>query len=176
MRVASAHSRGSQTPLERPLQPVPQLLGWYRSCQIQRTICQPRSRSASSRRFSAKTASAAVCPGLSSRPYFSLPSNSPSVRNSSQPKSARPTRRPSFQHLVLRDRARHANLIKDHPAIRLAGAFTSSIQEAHRTARLKHASPADASPSNFGQLLQGEAQSECSITYRYRALHRQGPE
>lgn len=40
-------------------------------------------------------ASSGRCPGLSRRPYFTRPSNSPTVRSSGQPKSTNPSSRPS---------------------------------------------------------------------------------
>lgn len=65
-----------------------------RSFQIQRTTRTSWSRRSSSRSFSATTASAAVCPGRSSRPYFTSPSNSPARRCASHQKSTVPTWRP----------------------------------------------------------------------------------
>ena len=73
------------------------------SAQIQRTTCQPRSRSASSRSFSRMTASSMVSSLRRSRRYFALPSNSPSVRSSGQPKSAAPDELAEIvEHVVLR--------------------------------------------------------------------------
>ena len=57
------------------------------SSHVQRTTRSPSSRTRSSRRFSATTASPGVCPGRSSRPYLTRPSNSPTVRRSGHPKS-----------------------------------------------------------------------------------------
>jgi hypothetical protein len=54
------------------------------SSHVQRTTFRPRSRRASSRSFSRYTASPGSWPGRRPRPYFILPSNSPTVRNSSQ--------------------------------------------------------------------------------------------
>ena len=51
-----------------------------RPSRIQRTTSQPGARSASSRSFSSYTASPGSCPGCSSRPYLTLPSNSPRAR------------------------------------------------------------------------------------------------
>ena len=61
--------------------------GRYRSAHNQRTICHPRSRSASCRTFSAKITSSSDVSGLQqSIRYLILPSNSPIVRCSFQQK------------------------------------------------------------------------------------------
>ena len=55
--------------------------------------------------FSSMTTSSAVCSGPGAAPYLPMPSNSPSVRRSSQPKSERPTKRPrssNTRHLEVR--------------------------------------------------------------------------
>ncbi|WP_156067718.1 hypothetical protein [Pseudonocardia halophobica] len=59
--------------------------------QVQRRTVQPAARIASSRTFSAKTAAPASCPGASSRPHLTRPSNSPTTRCSRQAKSTRPS-------------------------------------------------------------------------------------
>jgi hypothetical protein len=73
--------------------------GRYRSAHSQRTICHPRSRSASSRRFSSKSTSSIDCLGLSSRPYLIFPSNSPMVRCSFQRKSTLATNVPRREYV-----------------------------------------------------------------------------
>jgi hypothetical protein len=58
-------------------------------------------------------------------------------------------------------------------AVRLARAFAPWIQELDGSARLEHAAPANASPRDFGQILEGQAQSERCIADGHRPLHRQ---
>ena len=89
-----------------PHHPAPSR-NWYRnrragavngsiSGQVHRATPSRSARRASSRSFSATTTSAGCCPGRSSRPSFTIPSNSPTARRSGHAKSTRPT--PSTTH------------------------------------------------------------------------------
>ncbi len=138
--------------------------GSTRSAQSHRTTCQPRSRSRSSRRFSSTRASSGDCPGLSSSwPYFVLPSNSPRVRCSFQPKSQRPTNRPRESRTsnwsvgtATRFAANTSRLI-DSPALSLRASSMAAVRRAWASPRRGPQAASRSSSSSAAQSVRSAA-------------------
>ena len=144
-------------------------VGAKRSAQIQRTISQPRSRNASSRRFSSNNACSGLCPGRSrSRPYLLRPSNSPRVRCSRQPKSDRPTSCP--------ERAKTSSCgsgggmrcwWKNSPAHRLSRAFAARVEQGQRPPGAGNAAATTRVLHQLSELLGLEAVAQRGISDGY---------